>query len=105
MTGPEHYREAERLIAHAESIYLDSSDDPAPRGEYASEAAYVEALQTSNDLHREAMRTVAWTTSQAQVHATLALAAATAMNDAQEGLPVSEWNDWRATVGREEPRG
>ncbi|MFE3488334.1 hypothetical protein [Streptomyces griseus] len=77
MTGPEHYREAERLIAHAESIYLDTSDDPAPRGEYATEAAYFEAVQISNDLHREAMRTVAWTTAQAQVHATLALTAAT----------------------------
>ncbi|MFF7534911.1 hypothetical protein ACFZB2_38365 [Streptomyces bobili] len=75
--GPEHYREAERLLEHATSTFLDSSDDPAPRAEYATEAEYVEALQISNDLHEQAMRTAAWTTAQAQVHATLALAAAT----------------------------
>lgn len=76
MTGPEHYREAERLLA-------DARHD-GPDG-----VAY---LRPEN-------------IAAAQVHATLALAAATAMNDAQEGLPVSEWNDWRATVGREVPRG
>ncbi|WP_228181308.1 hypothetical protein [Streptomyces anulatus] len=100
MNGPEHYREAERLLAHANATFLDTSDDPAPRAEYASEAAYVEALEISNDLHREAMRTAAWTTAQAQVHATLALAAATALNDAQDGMDPHSFQAWRATAGR-----
>jgi hypothetical protein len=104
MTGPEHYREAERLLEHANSTYLDSSDDPAPRAEYATEAEYFEALQISNDLHEQAMRTAAWTTAQAQVHATLALAAATALNDAEDGMPVSEFQAWRGTAGTKQNR-
>lgn len=100
MTGPEHYREAERLLAHATDIFLDTSDDPAPRAEYATEAEYIEAVQISNDLHREALRTASWTTAQAQVHATLAQAAATALNDAQDGMDPHSFQAWRAAAGR-----
>lgn len=39
----------------------------------------------------------------AQVHATLALAAATAMNDAEGGMPVKDWDEWRTTVSASEP--
>ncbi|MFD8407210.1 hypothetical protein ACFV1G_21295 [Streptomyces anulatus] len=108
MNGPEHYREAERLIAHANATFLDTSDDPAPREEYASEAAYVEALQISNDLHREAMRTAAWTTAQAQVHATLALAAATAVNTAvnafRDDINSNDVEEWAAAMYPQEAR-
>lgn len=100
MTGPEHYREAERLLAHATDTFLDSSDDPAPRAEYATEAEYVEALQISHDLHAEAMRTAAWTTAQAQVHATLALAAATALVDeTPRSDSHSEYRAWSNVAG------
>lgn len=58
MNGPEHYREAERLLAAV------VGDDQSP------------CLDDSN-------RIVANTIAAAQVHATLALAAATALADAE----------------------
>jgi hypothetical protein len=54
MTGPEHYREAERLLAESRT-----------------------ELRPNDEGHCEADRTIA----EAQVHATLALAAATALID------------------------
>ncbi|MFI6347280.1 hypothetical protein [Streptomyces sp. NPDC050560] len=66
MTGPEHYREAERLLTLA-----DYHDDPDRR-------------------------------AAAQVHATLALGAATAMaapvDGETAGLNVEEYDAWRAAV-------
>ncbi|RLU79266.1 hypothetical protein CTZ27_37110 [Streptomyces griseocarneus] len=64
MTGPEHYREAERLVRLA-SRHTESSD------------ALV--LVTA-----------------AQVHATLALASATALTDAggEGGMPIVDYNAW-----------
>ena len=64
MTGPEHYREAERLLA------ISSSDNPV-------------------------------TAAEAQVHATLALAAATALNDSGsgDGLPYPDWSAWIELAG------
>lgn len=65
MTGPEHYREAERLIARSNECY---ADDPA----------VVLALE------------------EAQVHATLALAAATALDAVKDyacnRAEVTQWN-------------
>lgn len=66
MTGPEHYREAERLL----------------RDQYRTERSVTEA----------------------QAHATLALAAATALNDHGTeidggGMPLDDLNEWRKTVG------
>jgi hypothetical protein len=69
MNGPAHYREAERLIKQANSIV-----DGFPSDAYAQ------------------------TLAEAQVHATLALAAATAMNDGSDGMDVSDWNGWRAVA-------
>lgn len=66
MTGPEHYREAERLGHMAQG----------------QELAW-------------AMFTVA----QAQVHATLALAAATAINDYPDGAPIDDARAWRDAAG------
>jgi hypothetical protein len=62
MTGPEHYREAERLLAETERTPEDS------------------------------VRSVATVAAQAQVHATLALAAATAMAG-EHAHPYSAWPD------------
>ena len=56
MTGPEHYREAERLLQHPRDV-----QDVAA----------------------------------AQVHATLALAAATAFSS--DTMPKADWDAWRAT--------
>ena len=69
MTGPEHYREAERLAA--ESYHED-------RWESADKLL-----------------------ARAQIHATLALAAATAMNGVTcgEGLPVWDADAWQDTAG------
>ncbi|MET7933432.1 hypothetical protein [Streptomyces sp. NPDC005322] len=83
MTGPEHYREAERLLAEACTI-------PRPHDEG----------------HCEADRTIA----EAQVHATLALAAATAMqapvDDCAAGMTVEEWDAWyRAAGTKSQPKG
>lgn len=77
MTGPEHYREAERLITESYGIIRPNDEGPC-----------------------EADRLLA----EAQVHATLALAAATALppgnpNSASRGAWVS------AVHGMEAPRG
>jgi len=69
MTGPEHYCEAER---HARMSAETFNDEPGFS---------------------------AWHQGQAQVHATLALAAATAMNDTDGGMAVADWKAWRAAAG------
>lgn len=71
MTGPEHYREAERLAARADHFTYGDGADPV---------------------------TGAATAAQAQVHATLALAAATAFVAA--GMPQDGDNarDWRKLI-------
>ncbi|GGU12948.1 hypothetical protein [Streptomyces violascens] len=74
MTGPEHYREAERLIAVAVR-----SDQTTYEGE-----------------NPEADRTLA----EAQVHATLALAAATALVDeTPRSDSHSEYRAWQSVAG------
>ncbi|MFE2019846.1 hypothetical protein ACFW9O_17600 [Streptomyces sp. NPDC059499] len=67
MTGPEHYREAERRL-----LMAWEEDSPQER---------------STQLVAEA-----------QVHATLALAAATALNDAEEGMPLSVSRAWKSAA-------
>lgn len=67
MTGPEHYREAQRLLADAIQEHVAGWDENAMV-----------------------------LTGQAQVHATLALAAATAVQPATYGshrLESTEWTD------------
>lgn len=100
MTGPEHYRQAESLLIQAEGEFLDDSNDPLPRDEYASDAEWTDAMQFSHDMHEEGMRAAAWMTAQAQVHATLALAVATAHHT----VPTSgvDRAAWRAVVGTED---
>lgn len=77
MTGPEHYQEAERLLDKADNI-------PRP-------ANY-------NDIQGLLLG--------AQVHAALALAAATAMSAPVDGdsggLTVNEWRAWNRVAGETE---
>lgn len=70
MTGPEHYREAEQLAAAAAHHANVGKDWNAAQG--------CAAL--------------------AQVHATLALAAATALNDHDGGSPVLTYRAWKAVA-------
>ncbi|MER7126688.1 hypothetical protein [Micrococcus luteus] len=76
MTGADHYREAEQLLEVAGKV-VRLSDGSSPE--------------------------VALLLAEAQVHATLALAAATALNDAEGGLSRPDWEAWKATAG--EPKG
>lgn len=76
MNGPEHYLEAEALLASADQNFL-RGDDPSS------------ALAA------------------AQVHATLALAAATALNDnsADEGgMPLEDYRAWAEAAGVWKPK-
>lgn len=72
MTGPEHYRMAEQLLAESMS-----------------------ELRPNDEGHCEADRTIA----AAQVHATLALAAATADQPALEPADSLMRRAWRAVTG------
>jgi hypothetical protein len=69
MNGPEHYREAEKLLGYAEAR------DAEQRGDATDMSLLAEA----------------------QVHATLALAAATALNDNAAdsgGMPLEDFDAW-----------
>jgi hypothetical protein len=83
MTGPEHYREAERLLAESRTVLRPNDEGPC-----------------------EADRTIA----EAQVHATLALTAATAMQAAvdgsEPGMGSAEFSEWYQAAGvKPKPRG
>lgn len=97
MTGPEHYREAERLLL---SCQLIGADDHDP--------ATYPAIEDGVDSDSNGLRA-------AQVHATLALAAATAMptvshymgivdpNSGGDDQQVTEWGraiGWTTTPNR-----
>ena len=73
MNGPEHYRAAEQLLANIQSaLASDGSDADLGIPEWSAIA---------------------------QVHATLALAAATALSDApQGGMGGNDWTAWHDTV-------
>lgn len=76
MTGPEHYQEAERLLA----------------------TAYEGTNTTYEGENAEAARAI----TEAGVHATLALAAATALSDPSRSAPratVPEWDAWQKAAG------
>ncbi len=77
MTGPEHYLEGERAL----SILNEERD----------EAAWLEAIRSGE---------LALAIQAAQVHATLALAAATALYDADfAGGDDAEYQAWRKIAG------
>lgn len=71
MTGPEHYRQAERML-----------------GEFARAVDGETTLTTPEQ-----------SLAEAHVHATLALAGAAALNDAGGGLSVHSHDAWRACAG------
>jgi hypothetical protein len=72
MTGPEHYRMAETIVASAEDRNMPSDA--------------VEAIAAC-----------------ARVHATLALAAATALGEAAyKGMGSADWEAWREVAGARE---
>lgn len=75
MTGPEHYREAEQLL----SLATDYEQDGAPQ-------------------------TAARCRTEAKVHATLALAAATALRGGEGRLPLQDANAWFDTASGAVPR-
>lgn len=76
MTGPEHYREAERLADRAHHFTYGDGGDPVTGAALATEA---------------------------QVHATLALAAATAMqagvDGCEPGMGSAEFHEWYQAAG------
>jgi hypothetical protein len=79
MNGPDHYREAERTLALARCATAQQAHNTEP-----DEA-------------------VTMMLAAAQVHATLALAAATALSDPEGGMPIRDWNAWQAATGT--PKG
>lgn len=85
MNGPEHYREAERLIG------------------VASETLSVAAASSGyDDIQSRAIATTSAMTQAAQVHATLALAAATALADV-EFTTRHDRSDWMRVTKSEAP--
>jgi hypothetical protein len=105
MTGPEHYRRAEELIAEANEMIMarsrsGQSGRPDLRGLTEAEAlraaadAMLDPWRASRDPDRPA-RNIA----EAQVHATLALAAATAVRTG------ADQEAWIAVAGTTPPPG
>ncbi len=87
MTGPEHYREAENALTASTWQYQKWGEGDGPT------------------LGEDALRGSLWEMRRAQVHATLALAAAVATDPSH--LPVSRqlYVEWRDTAGDpERPR-
>ena len=72
MTGPEHYREAERLLTESQTITRPNDEGPC-----------------------EADRMIA----EAQAHATLALAAATALGATGSGMDLADYKAWDQAAG------
>lgn len=102
MTGPEHYAAGERLLKSALDTHMDTSDDPAPREEYATEADWDQALEISRALHEQAIRTATLLTAMAQAHFAAALAAAQALTGsmaAQSYTDEPEIRAWHEAAG------
>ncbi|MFI1767495.1 hypothetical protein ACH41H_36360 [Streptomyces sp. NPDC020800] len=79
-TGPEHYREAERLLARAHHYTYGDGADPLTGQALATEAIG---------------------------HALLANAAATALNDNSHdegGMPLEDYQAWQDTAGVYKPK-
>jgi hypothetical protein len=103
MTGPEHYTEAERLLAQADGQYLDTSSEAGTREEYASDADWVRAMEEGAEAHDLSLRTAALFAQMATAHALLASAAATAMQAAvdgsEPGMGSEEFHAWYVAAG------
>ena len=86
-TGPAHYDEAERLADQAGGV-MD----------------YEHGIYSSMSTGERIQRRVAFL-AEAPVHATLALAAATALNDAEGGLGATDHEAWREAASANPPPG
>jgi hypothetical protein len=95
MNGPGHYQEAERLAALASDIW--ASDE----GGYDDEAApATDELETRQAIHSAACRDARIILAEAQVHATLALVAATARQDFRDcGTVTPDHGAWEEVCG------
>lgn len=82
MTGAEHYKEAERLLAGCVELYVDLAEEQDER------------VAQSNATALQVMATMAHT------HATLAAAAAYAIPNAGQ-MPVPDCEAWEAAAGEE----
>lgn len=80
MTGPDHYREGERLAHQAEKLF----------GEYVAEHDAEGPTPDAELIRRQAEHC----REMGALHATLALAAATALNDAEDGTPIRDYRAW-----------
>jgi hypothetical protein len=74
VNADEHIAKAQQYLELAEDIFEDDSDDAGPREDYASEEAYFEAVETSNELAADAERATTLFAALAQAHATIAAA-------------------------------
>ena len=80
MTGPDHYRAAEALFTQLDEL-----------GEKVEESGGIMPVEQAKSLDRA----VALMLARAQVHATLAQAAATALNGySRDGMYVTDYRDW-----------
>lgn len=89
MTGPEHYRAAERLLSDASFTTGEHDDSPLTR----------QGDLMSPQLHAALL-------GRAQAHATLALAAATALSNTDRAptrATIPEWNAWQSAAGVPDP--
>ncbi len=89
MTGPEHYRKAEEILA-----FVASRKAPMNGQQKGVELVMAEMAIIDSDLR------------EAQIHATLALAAATAANDPaveDGGQTVAVSREWAAIIEPTEP--
>lgn len=93
-SGVEHYREAERLIALADVI----TDPDVIEGGWETTTDVAE-LETRAGLMASAQQQARDFIAVAQVHATLALAAATGVNDAEVGMTTADNRAWLDACG------
>jgi len=99
VTGPEHYQEAERWLAHAKGAYLDPTLHPGPRQDYGSEEEWYAAISESAESYERMLRETTMFAALGHAHATLALAAATAAQLADRYIGDGDHiNDWRAAT-------
>jgi hypothetical protein len=94
MTGPEHYREAERLQAHAQELLAT--------GVYDAEESLQQAAATEESLQQaaateESLQQAAATLADAQIHATLAVASVLGLSASLGAADLQAWRDAAAT--------
>ncbi|MEO3869409.1 hypothetical protein ABGB18_11305 [Nonomuraea sp. B12E4] len=88
MTGPEHYCQAEQYAQQA--------------ARYQSEAIAATVAGEAADVAKR-REWAAHAREMGVLHATLALAAATAVNDFEGGMPIRDHEAWMAVAGTPKP--